>query len=60
MEEQELGRALYLAVPVDTYKDFFQLPFIQKSLRRYAVQLVIYDPAKEEMQQWTKFNTTES
>jgi XisH protein len=60
IEEQECDRSLYLAVPVDTYKDFFQLPFIQKSLRRYAVQLVIYDPAKEEIQQWIKSNTTDN
>ena len=60
IEEQESDRSLYLAVPGDTYKDFFQLPFIQKSLRRYAVQLVIYDPAKEEIQQWIKSNTTDS
>jgi hypothetical protein len=60
IEEQEPNRSLYLAVPVDTYKDFFQLPFIQKMLRRYAVQLIIYDPGKEEIQQWIKSNTTDS
>lgn len=58
--EQEPDRALYLAIPVDTYKDFFQLPFIQKMLRRYAVQLVIYDPRQEEIQQWIKSNSTDS
>jgi hypothetical protein len=40
-EEQEPERIVYLAVPSDTYKDFFQLPFIQKALRRYTIQLII-------------------
>lgn len=60
IEDQEADRSVYLAVPVDTYADFFQLPFIQKMLRRYAVQLVIYDPDKEEIQQWINCNSTDS
>lgn len=60
IEEQEPNRTVYLAIPVDTYQDFFQLPFIQKTLRRYDIKLVIYDPGKEEIRQWIKFNTTDS
>jgi len=35
---------LYLAVPLETYRDFFQMPFIQASLRRHSINLVVYNP----------------
>ncbi|MFB2838619.1 XisH family protein [Floridanema evergladense] len=54
LEEQEPDRIVYLAVPVETYQDFFQLPFIQRSLRRYQIKLIIYDPKQEEIKQWIK------
>ncbi|HEY9708936.1 MAG TPA: XisH family protein [Oculatellaceae cyanobacterium] len=54
LEEQEPDRIVYLAIPLETYQDFFQLPFIQRSLRRYQVKLMIYDPRLEEIKQWIK------
>jgi len=54
LEEQEPDRIVYLAIPVETYEDFFQLPFIQRSLKRYQVKLMIYDPKLEEIKQWIK------
>jgi glucose-6-phosphate 1-dehydrogenase len=59
LEDKEPNRVLYLAVPIETYSDFFQLPFIQKSLRRHAIKLVIYDPIEAEIKQWISFNNTE-
>ncbi|MEQ9550579.1 MAG: XisH family protein [Coleofasciculus sp. G3-WIS-01] len=52
LEEQEPDRIVYLAIPLETYQNFFQLPFIQRSLRRYQVKLIIYDPKLEEIKQW--------
>jgi hypothetical protein len=52
LEEQEPDRIVYLAIPLETYQDFFQLPFIQRSLRRYQVKLIIYEPKLEEIKQW--------
>lgn len=52
LEEQEPERIVYLAIPVETYRDFFQLPFIQRALRRYQIKLIIYDPKQEEIKQW--------
>lgn len=52
LEEQEPDRLVYLAIPWETYQDFFQLPFIQRALRRYQVHLIIYDPKLEEIKQW--------
>ena len=56
LEDKEPDRILYLAVPLETHRDFFQIPFIQKSLKRHAVNLIIYDPIKEEIKQWISFN----
>ncbi len=58
LEEKEPDRTLHLAVPLETYDDFFQLPFIQKSLKRHAINLLIYDPIQEEIKQWISYNTT--
>ena len=52
LEEQEPDRIVYLAIPTETYQDFFQLDFIQRALRRYQVKLMIYDPKLEEIKQW--------
>ncbi|MEO0987649.1 MAG: XisH family protein [Cyanobacteria bacterium J06639_14] len=54
IEEQEPERIVFLAVPIETYEDFFQLSFIQRSLKRYQVRLIIYDPGLEEVRQWIK------
>lgn len=54
IEEKQPERTVYLAVPDETYKDFFQLPFIQRAIQRYQVKLITYDPKKEEIRQWIK------
>ena len=52
LEELEPDRVVYLAMPNETYEDFGQLSFIQRSLSRYQVKLIIYDPEREEIIQW--------
>jgi XisH protein len=59
LEDKEPDRILYLAVPLETYSDFFQIPFVQKSLKRHSVNLVIYDPIKEEIEEWISFKNTD-
>ncbi|MBW4511562.1 MAG: XisH family protein [Scytonematopsis contorta HA4267-MV1] len=54
LEEKQPERTVYLAVPDETYQDFFQLNFIQRAIQRYQVKLIIYDPIKEEIVQWIK------
>jgi XisH protein len=54
LEEKQPERTVYLAVPDETYQDFFQLTFIQRAIQRYQVRLIIYDPYKEEILQWIK------
>ncbi|MEB3343425.1 XisH family protein [Okeania sp.] len=52
LEEQEADRIVYLAIPVEAYQNFFQLPFIQRSLKRYQVKLIIYNPKLEVISEW--------
>jgi tRNA threonylcarbamoyladenosine modification (KEOPS) complex Pcc1 subunit len=56
LEDREPERTLYLAVPFETYDDFFQMPFIQKSLERHSIDLITYDPIKEEIKKWISFS----
>jgi hypothetical protein len=58
LEEKEPDRTLHLAVPLETYDDFFQLPFIQKSLKRHSINLMTYDPTQEEIRAWISFSNT--
>jgi hypothetical protein len=52
LEDYEPDRILYLAVPLNTYKTFFQLSFTQKMVKRSQLKLVIYDPDNEVIVQW--------
>lgn len=52
LEDNEPDRVLYLAVPVETYQNFFQLPFIQKALNRHKINQIVYQPSKEEIEAW--------
>ena len=54
LEEHEPERIVYLAVPEETYKDFFQLTFVQRTIKRYQMKLIVYEPNKEEIISWIK------
>lgn len=43
---------LYLAVPKDVYKEFFNDPFPQYVIEQDAINLLIHDPAREEIVKW--------
>ena len=52
LDSADPERQLYLAVPRDTYTTFFQLPFLQQSIARHHVAVVIYHPQQEVITQW--------
>ena len=52
LEEVEVDRLLYLAVPTDTYRDFFTLELPRLLVQRYQVHLIVYDPEEEVITQW--------
>ncbi len=55
LEEEDPDRTLYLAIPLETYNDFFQISFVQTSLKRHAVNVIIYDPIQEEIKKWKSY-----
>ncbi len=52
LEEKDPDRVLYLAVPLNTYDEFFTLQFIQKAVQRANLKLLIYDEQQEVITQW--------
>ncbi len=50
--KKEPERILYLAVPSDTYKSFFNLEFIQLVIQQYQLKLIIYDSVNEVIVKW--------
>ncbi|NJO43839.1 MAG: fatty-acid oxidation protein subunit alpha [Cyanobacteria bacterium CRU_2_1] len=59
LEEEEPDRTLHLAVPLETYNDFFQIPFVQTSLKRHAINVLIHDPIQEEIKTWKSYSNTD-
>jgi glucose-6-phosphate 1-dehydrogenase len=52
LEENQENRTLYLAVPKKTYDTFFRLEFIQNTVQRSQIRLIVYDPEQETIVQW--------
>lgn len=48
----QLDRTLYLAVPVDTYNEFFITQFGQLAIQYYQLKLIVYDVPRKEIVQW--------
>lgn len=53
LEDEDPDRQLYLAVPEDIYKQFFSYAFIQKSISRNQVPLIVYSSLAPEIVLWT-------
>lgn len=54
LEENDAERLLYLAIPGEIHKRFFQNLFIQKVISRNQIPLLIYDVKKQEIARWIK------
>lgn len=52
LREKDSERALYLAVNIETYNDFFILPFTQLQIKEYQLKIIIYDVDTEEIVRW--------
>lgn len=52
LAQQSSQRRLYLAIPVETYKTFFVLPFVQDAVQTYQLTLLVYDAEFQEVLQW--------
>jgi XisH protein len=49
---QESERVLFLAVPIDTWKSFFQEVFVQEAIQVYQIKVLVYNPVEEVIVLW--------
>jgi XisH protein len=54
LRSQEPARLLYLAVPSQTYEEFFRLRFIEEGVQEYQLALIVYDVEERRITQWIK------
>jgi hypothetical protein len=54
LRAQEPSRILYLAVPSQTYNEFFRLRFIQEGVEEYQIYLLVYNVEERSIVKWTK------
>lgn len=52
LQAKEPERILYLAVPVDVYKTFFQLEFTRLAIENFQLNIIVYDVEQEAILQW--------
>jgi hypothetical protein len=53
LRAQEPNRVLYLAVPSQTYDEFFRLRFIAEGIEEYQICLIVYDVEDRSIVKWT-------
>ncbi len=54
LRAQEPNRILYLAVPKQTYDEFFRLRFIEEGIEEYQIYLLVYDVEERSIVKWKK------
>ena len=52
LQFSEPDRTLYLAIPLETYRSFFNRDLARVSVQQYQVKLIVYDPMNEVIVQW--------
>lgn len=52
LKKIEPERLLYLAIPKDTYQDFFTRVFVQDVLQEHSIKLLIFNPVREDIFLW--------
>jgi hypothetical protein len=52
LKEKAPDRILYLAVPLITYEEFFQLDFPKARIEENQVKMIVYDTALEVIVEW--------
>jgi XisH protein len=54
LRSQEPNRILYLAIPKQTYDEFFRLRFIQEGVQEYQICLIVYEVEDRSILQWIR------
>ncbi|MEY4530053.1 MAG: hypothetical protein RLZZ156_774 [Deinococcota bacterium] len=56
LAHNEPKRILYLAIPEDSYLDFFQYRFVQRTITRFKLRIIVYNPITEVIVLWNSSN----
>jgi hypothetical protein len=54
LEEEDPNRQLYLAVPFEVHRTFFELRFVREAVQRHHLKLIVYNPSDEVIVRWIK------
>lgn len=54
LEENDIDREIYLAIPEEAYRKILAFPFILRRIKKYSVHLIIVDIKKEKIVLWKK------
>ncbi|MBL7787753.1 MAG: XisH family protein [Chitinophagales bacterium] len=54
LEILEPDRKIWLAIPIEAWENFFQREFIQKSIKRYQIELIVFDTQTQKIIAWIK------
>ncbi|MGB3207576.1 MAG: element excision factor XisH family protein [Crinalium sp.] len=53
LEEEQPERVIYLAIPLNVFRDIFSEPIGQILLRKTDLRLLVFNPKEEVVVQWT-------
>jgi hypothetical protein len=51
---KQSDRVLYLALPVDVYKEFGSEMVVQRVFQQYEFKIILYDPITQKISSWIK------
>jgi hypothetical protein len=54
LRRREPERILYLAIPLTTYRTFFQLDFPKETVEENRIKMIVYDVKSEVIVEWKK------
>jgi hypothetical protein len=52
LEDHQIERVLYLAVPSDIYDTLFTEPLTLKAIERYNIKIIVYNIQNENIEKW--------
>ncbi len=56
LSKEDAQRMLFLAIPLDTYEQFFALPFVQEAIAYNGIDYFVYDVAAKVIVRWQSRN----
>ncbi len=54
LEDYDPERQLFLAIPVETHREFFCRELVRKAAERYDLRWIVFDPTNQTIVEWKK------